>query len=335
MRRDDPSGLDAQMLSAAVPVFSPCRSRIYEGRDLSFKGDIVRDLQIHRTTCTEANMGYAKNLNRDHGIARAAQLIRTAEALVIAAGAGMSVDSGLPAFRGSGGLWTTLMPAGMSERQLGSLTQGDCLTKRPSQAWTFYGRAHDVCRHSVPHDGYQLIREWASTKRHGVFVYTSNVDGHFQAADFSEDRIVECHGTIHTLQCATPCSDRLWPADASIDGLSEPPSCPNCSGIARPNFLLFADDAWIPARTARQQARLRDWAGAIERAVVIEIGAGQAVPSIRLFAETFGAPLIRINLDDEQVEHGTAIGLRGSALAVLKEINAALLKNASLVDASR
>ncbi len=280
-------------------------------------------------------MGYAKNLNRDHGIARAAQLIRTAEALVIAAGAGMSVDSGLPAFRGSGGLWTTLMPAGMSERQLGSLTQGDCLTKRPSQAWTFYGRAHDVCRHSVPHDGYQLIREWASTKRHGVFVYTSNVDGHFQAADFSEDRIVECHGTIHTLQCATPCSDRLWPADASIDGLSEPPSCPNCSGIARPNFLLFADDAWIPARTARQQARLRDWAGAIERAVVIEIGAGQAVPSIRLFAETFGAPLIRINLDDEQVEHGTAIGLRGSALAVLKEINAALLKNASLVDASR
>lgn len=305
---------------------------MYEGRDLSSKGYIVQDLQIRRTTCAEANMDYTKNMNRDHGIARAAQLIRAADAIVIAAGAGMSVDSGLPAFRGSGGLWTTLMPAGMSERQLGSLTQGDCFTKRPSQAWTFYGRALDVCRHSVPHDGYWLIREWAATKRHGVFVYTSNVDGHFQAAGFPEDRIVECHGTIHTLQCATPCSDRLWPADASIDGLSEPPNCPNCGGLSRPNFLLFADDAWIPARTARQQAHLHDWAAAIERAVVVEIGAGQAVPSIRLFAETFGAPLIRINLDDEHVRHDTAIGIRGSALTVLNEIDAAMANDAPLVE---
>ncbi|KXU97838.1 RNA polymerase subunit sigma [Caballeronia megalochromosomata] len=277
---------------------------------------------------------HSKQTNRNRAIARAARLIREADAIVIAAGAGMSVDSGLPAFRGSDGLWTTLMPAGMSERELGSLTQGDCFTKQPSQAWTFYGRAMDVCRHTVPHNGYRVIREWASTKRHGVFVYTSNVDGHFQAAGFCEDRIVECHGTIHTLQCATHCSDRLWPAGASISGAAGPPSCPNCGGVARPNFLLFADDAWIPARTARQQANLQVWASAIERAVVVEIGAGHAVSSIRLFAETFGAPLIRINLDDEHVGDDTAIGLRGSALTVLKEINAALLKDAPLVDTS-
>jgi NAD-dependent SIR2 family protein deacetylase len=281
-------------------------------------------------------MTYTRILFRDRAIERAAQLIRAADAIVIAAGAGMSVDSGLPAFRGSGGLWTTLMPTGMSERQLGSLTQGDCFRKRPSQAWTFYGRAIDVCRLSVPHDGYRLIREWAATKRHGVFVYTSNVDGHFQAAGFSEDRIVECHGTIHTLQCATPCSDQLWLAGASIGGgISKPPGCLNCGGLARPNFLLFADDAWVRARTARQQARLREWAAAIERAVVVEIGAGQAVPSIRLFAEAFGAPLIRINLDDEHVGHDTAIGIRGSALTVLKEIDAALAKDAPLAHSPR
>ncbi|WP_332460139.1 Sir2 family NAD-dependent protein deacetylase, partial [Caballeronia calidae] len=41
--------------------------------------------------------------------------------------------------------------------------------------------------------------------------YTSNVDGHFQAAGFPADRVVECHGSIHTVQCAQPCSGALWP----------------------------------------------------------------------------------------------------------------------------
>src|SRR5580698_10348585 len=65
-------------------------------------------------------------------IQRAADWIRNADGIVIAAGAGMSVDSGLPDFRGADGLWTSLLPAGMTERDVGSLTQGDCFVDKPA-----------------------------------------------------------------------------------------------------------------------------------------------------------------------------------------------------------
>ena len=272
-------------------------------------------------------------MEHDQAILRAARLIRSADAIVIAAGAGMSVDSGLPAFRGSDGLWTKLLPEGMKEREIGSLTQADCFTTKPVQAWTFYGRALEVCRNATPHEGYRLIQAWTAHARHGAFAYTSNVDGHFQAAGLPEDRVVECHGSIHTLQCALPCSGALWPGPAGPH-LARP-VCVHCGGLARPNFLMFGDESWVPARTARQQANLREWAREIERPVVIEIGAGQAVPSIRLFAETFGPPLIRINLEDERVTRQEDIGIRGGALDVLRQIDAALASDARLIEVSR
>lgn len=89
-------------------------------------------------------------------IYRAAQYIGNADAIIIiAAGAGMSVDSGLPAFRGSEGLWATLLPDGMREGEIGSLTQAKCFAARPVQARKFYGRALEVCRDTPPHDGYR------------------------------------------------------------------------------------------------------------------------------------------------------------------------------------
>ncbi|KAK42367.1 sigma factor [Caballeronia jiangsuensis] len=275
-------------------------------------------------------------MTRDHAIARAAQLIRSADAIVIAAGAGMSVDSGLPAFRGSDGLWTALLPEGMIEREVGSLTQGDCFVARPEEAWRFYGHALDACCHAAPHDGYRLIRAWAMAKPHGAFAYTSNVDGQFQAAGFPDDRVVECHGTIHALQCTVPCTESLWPTDpVNREAGCALPACIHCGALARPNFLLFSDFKWVPARTAIQQNNLRLWRRGIERPVIIEIGAGLTVPSIRLFAETFGAPLIRINLEDERVDRVADVGIRGTALAVLREIDAALTAGTRLVETIR
>ncbi|SAL05149.1 silent information regulator protein Sir2 [Caballeronia calidae] len=98
---------------------------------------------------------------------------------------------------------------------------------------------------------------------------------------------------------------------------------------------MFGDESWVPTRTAQQQANPREWAREIERPVVIEIGAGQAVPSIRLFAETFGAPLIRINLEDERVTRQEDVGIRGGALDVLHQIDAALASDARLIEATR
>ncbi|TCG09299.1 RNA polymerase subunit sigma [Paraburkholderia steynii] len=266
-------------------------------------------------------------------IQRAADWIRHADAIIIAAGAGMSVDSGLPDFRGTAGLWTSLLPTGMTERDVGSLTQGDCFEKKPVDAWQFYGRALQVCRQCTPHAGYAMLRRWAERTRYGAFVFTSNVDGHFQAAGYDESRIVECHGTLNFMQCGEPCCDGIWASgslmdDVDVDALSPStmPRCPQCGHLSRPNFLLFDDNRWVETRTSAQWERLRIWLRPVQRPVVIELGAGTAVPSVRMFAESIRGPLIRINLDESEVT-GDGVGLRGAALDVLTAIDAALAQD--------
>lgn len=263
-------------------------------------------------------------------IRRAAHLIRSADGIVIAAGAGMSVDSGLPDFRGTGGLWTSLLPAGMSERDVGSLTQGICFVERPVDAWRFYGRALQICRRSTPHAGYALLQRWANLTRHNAFVFTSNVDGHFQRAGFDEDRVVECHGSINFMQCAQPCSGAIWDAGDLMEGvdidalaLSGLPRCEHCGSLARPNFLMFDDRFWIGTRILAQWKRSCRWIAETNNLVVIEMGAGTVVPSVRMFAESVNAPLIRINLE-ESCPAGDGVGIRGPALAVLSAINEAM-----------
>ena len=85
-------------------------------------------------------------------IYRAAQYIENADAIIIAAGAGMSVHSGLPAFRGSEGLRATLLPDGMRGGEIGSLTQAECFAARPVQAWKFSGvrsRVAAICHRTM------------------------------------------------------------------------------------------------------------------------------------------------------------------------------------------
>lgn len=262
-------------------------------------------------------------VSMESDIGRASRWIAGADALIIAAGAGMSVDSGLPDFRGSNGIWTTLLPAGMHERDVGAFTQGRCFADNPREAWRFFGRALDVCRDTPPHAGYALLRDWAAGKRHGAFVYTSNVDGQFQAAGYDDARIVECHGSIHHFQCARPCSLTTWAAPSAIVP-ARPPRCVHCGGPARPNFLLFSDPAWVATRTNAQRLRMEVWRGMPANPVVIEIGAGLALPAVRMFAQCLRVPLVRINAHDVQADGDSVLSLRGAALDILQRIDRSL-----------
>jgi NAD-dependent SIR2 family protein deacetylase len=260
-----------------------------------------------------------------HEIDRAVGLIADADALIIAAGAGMSVDSGLPDFRGSQGVWTTLGSPGATNDGLHELLQGRCFAANPRKAMEFSGHALDVCRRTTPHLGYGLLLEWARKKAHGAFVYTSNVDGQFQAAGFAEARILECHGSIHHFQCARPCSPQIWPAnefDAAmpVARSAELPRCPRCSGPARPNVLLFSDPAWLVSRTNAQRLRMEVWRSAPERAVAVEIGVGLALPSVRMFSESLRIPIIRINMHDMEATKAISVNLHGTALEALQRI---------------
>lgn len=173
--------------------------------------------------------------------------------------------------------------------------------------------------------------------KHGAFVFTSNVDGHFHKSGFDDASIYECHGSINHLQCSTGCTGHIWKAgelglDIDMETLSVSgplPECPLCGAVARPNILMFGDWSWTPNRSESQGRRLAEWkarAGGTKVAV-IECGAGTAVPTVRsncqTLAKEFGAPLIRINTREPEGPPGT-VSITSGALEGLRLIEAEL-----------
>ena len=266
---------------------------------------------------------------------KAAEAISTAQALVITSGAGMGVDSGLPDFRGNQGFWQAYPPYERLGLSFVEAANPVHFQRDPLFGWGFYGHRLNLYRETVPHAGFALLREWANRFRLDSFVVTSNVDGQFQKAGFSEAQILEVHGSIHYLQCLTPCGMNIWPnrENISVDTTTmrsrSIPKCRHCGVVARPNILMFGDFSWISLRTDRQEERLQEFLTRHEeeRLVIIECGAGTAIPTIRYLGERLGgrrgATLIRINPREPRapLPH---LALPCSTLEGLNGINAAL-----------
>jgi NAD-dependent SIR2 family protein deacetylase len=276
-------------------------------------------------------------MSSDDLLRRAASAIVSADALVLTAGAGMGVDSGLPDFRGTTGFWRAYPLYEKLGLSFTSLANPRWFATDPAFAWGFYGHRLELYRRCVPHQGFTLLRGFAERLKHGAFVYTSNVDGQFQRAGFAQDRVVEAHGSIHHLQCLSECGVGLLdaaPYSVTIDpetlrAAAPLPTCPRCKGILRPGILMFGDGGWDHARSSAQESRLDAWLSEIDprKIVVVECGAGTAIPTVRLFSEKLarrGATLVRINVREPEVPGGQ-IGLAMGALEALRAIDAAAI----------
>jgi NAD-dependent SIR2 family protein deacetylase len=263
--------------------------------------------------------------DQQRAIERAADWLRTADSLLVTAGAGMGVDSGLPDFRGNEGLWRAYPALGAAQISFESIANPASFHEDPAQAWGFYGHRLKLYREIEPHAGFAILRRWSKRMPHGGFVRTSNVDGQFQRSGFPEDCVAECHGSIHYMQCMLPCCSRIWPATGFAPQVDEEacrlicalPRCPDCGGVARPNVLMFDDAAWLSNRTDQKESRLERWLASVQRAVVVEIGAGTTLPTIRRFSERHGPRVIRINAREPQIDPAKGIGIRGGALETL------------------
>ena len=268
----------------------------------------------------------------DENIARAARLIERADGLLITAGAGMGVDSGLPDFRGQEGFWSAYPALGKARVRFENIASPLSFEKDPKLAWGFYGHRLKLYRETRPHDGFRVLLDLSSQMPEGAFVFTSNVDGHFQKAGFQNSRICEAHGSIHYLQCMSGCAGDIWTArdfEPVIDEershlLNKPPCCPHCGGLARPNILMFGDWGWLDSRERVQRHALCDWLARVESPVVMEVGAGTAIPTVRMFGYALNAPLIRVNPREAQTPRPRDIALSMGAREALLGIEAEL-----------
>ena len=264
--------------------------------------------------------------NWQENIRTAARWIAEADGLFVTAGAGMGVDSGLPDFRGKQGFWRVYPPLARLKLDFEDIANPEAMYQMPRVCWGFYGHRLALYRRTEPHEGFHILRRWAEGMARGAFVFTSNVDGQFQKAGYPEERIMECHGSIHHLQCTR----HIWPADdfqpeveiVACKLLNALQQCPYCQEMARPNILMFNDCEWIDQRAAAQEICLRDWLAGTKRRVIVEMGAGQAIATVRRFSERNGPRVVRINPDFFKIDSHLGIGIQGGALEVLRAIDA-------------
>jgi NAD-dependent SIR2 family protein deacetylase len=263
----------------------------------------------------------------------AAHALGRARALLVCAGAGMGVDSGLPDFRGNEGFWKAYPPFGELGLSFVELAQPSWFEDDPHLAWGFYGHRLGLYRRTAPHAGFARLRAWGERMPEGAFVFTSNIDGHFQKAGFADAQLVECHGSLQHMQCVKLCSFEIFDGaaleidvdEATFRARDPLPRCPHCRQVLRPNVLMFGDGDWLSERTDAQQDRLSEWLRGLEdlsRLVVVELGAGTAIPTVRRMGERLagsGATLVRVNLREADAPDGQielAMGAEAATAAI-------------------
>src|SRR5262245_37842596 len=162
-------------------------------------------------------MPFGNTRSRDESVEdaliQAARSIRSADAILIGAGAGMGVDSGLPDFRGGEGFWKAYPPYARLGLDFPSLANPRWFRTDPELAWGFYGHRMMLYRQTEPHGGFSILRRWMRQMRRGGFVFTSNVDGHFQCSGFSPEHVYEVHGSTGAMQCLDECGAGVFSAD--------------------------------------------------------------------------------------------------------------------------
>jgi len=188
--------------------------------------------------------------------------------ILIFAGAGMSQDSGLPTFRK--GNKTLLTADYANHKQLIKL-----------------------CDSKTPHQGYHDLLEFCKGKEY--FVMTTNIDGFFVRAGFDQRRVIETHGSLYRVQCDSKCTNKVYEYTVNM--------CPDCGGQTRPNVLLFGDRKFVNSTDHIDQEMSRWIDEGDEQILIIEIGAGIYIPTIRQYSEilvnkykdTKKVKLIRVN----------------------------------------
>ncbi len=199
-------------------------------------------------------------------------------------GAGLSADSGLPTYRGIGGLYDhKITDEGLP---IEVVLSGEMLARHPEVCWKYIHQIELACRGAQPNRGHEIIAAFQE-RFERVVVLTQNVDGFHRQAGSRE--VLEIHGDVHVLRC-TRCAWHTRVADYAT--LTFPPRCPDCKAIVRPGVVLFGES--LPpepfARLEEEVARGFD--------AVFLIGTSAMFPYIArpvLLAKSDGKPTIEIN----------------------------------------
>ena len=240
-----------------------------------------------------------------------ARSMRSAKRLLFITGAGISADSGLPTYRGIGGLYH----GNQTEENISieSALSGQMLQKKPEFVWKYIYQIEKACRGAVFNQAHKIIAE-LEAHFEKVLVLTQNIDGLHKEAGSSD--IIDIHGDIHHLSCTGfVCGYRKYVKDFS--GMAELPLCPECCSFLRPQVVLFGERL----SEEKLQKLWREMSTGFD--MVFSIGTTSVFPYISqpvFAAVSQKKPTVEINPGETEVSHAVDFRLQTTSVRALEDI---------------
>lgn len=244
----------------------------------------------------------------EQAILQVARAIEQAERILVITGAGVSADSGLPTYRGLGGLYNGHTAEGLP---IEAALSGPMLQRDPALCWKYLAELGKACLAARPNAGHVAIAE-LQRRKPGCWVLTQNIDGYHRAAGSPAQRLIEIHGEFAPLFCQSCGAED----DELIEHLQRPlpPRCVRCAGVLRPSVVLF-EERLPEAALGKLYDELRKGFD-----VVLAVGTTASFPYIVepvMQARNTGGFTVEVNPSSTDLSRWVDVRLEGKALDVL------------------
>ena len=230
--------------------------------------------------------------------------LRQARRITVMTGAGVSAASGVPTFRGAGGLWRSFR----SE----DLATAGAFERDPAFVWDWYAWRREAIAAARPNAAHRVLARW-SERWPGCTVITQNVDDLHRQAGTA--RLVRLHGSLWELSCWQGCGATPW-RDEHVPLPETPPRCGACGGLARPAVVWFGEELPVEAIAAAVRA--------CECDVFLSVGTSSLVYPAAAFvhrARSRGAFMVEINTETTPATGHVDLVLAGPADEILPRVD--------------
>ena len=221
------------------------------------------------------------------------------ERIVFFTGAGLSAESGIPTYRGKGGIW--------AEYDYEDYASQRAFDRDPNKVWDFHDKRRAAVAACQPHQGHRVVAAVQAAKP-GTTIITQNIDGMHQRAGAKD--VIELHGSLWRVRC-----DACGVVRADMTMPIQPRQC-SCGAHFRPDIVWFEDS--LDERNIR---RAQDALASCD--LLVSVGTSAAVyPAAELprIAVARGATTVEVNLEDTPMSRLYQHRLRGKASELLAEL---------------
>jgi len=235
----------------------------------------------------------------------AAAALRAARRVAVLTGAGVSADSGVPTFRGAGGLWRNFRPE--------ELATPDAFARDPELVWEWYDWRRQKIAEAKPNAGHVALAELAGVASKLTLI-TQNVDGLHQAG--GSENIVELHGCIWRMRCV---AEGTVEDNRDVPLADIPPRC-GCGSLMRPDVVWFGES--VPAEAIGAACEAAEQAD-----VMLVVGTSALVyPAAALphLTSQHDGAIIEVNPEPTMLSDVTHLALRGRGAEILPQLVAAV-----------